>query len=65
MQTGYKRRPPRSLAERQFKKLEQQFEGEKAYAEYQAKQVATLENMQRLRSLRLLRERRERTAGAL
>jgi hypothetical protein len=55
MPTEYKRRETRTWAEKQFRKLEQQSEGEKAYAEYQARQAATLANMERLRSLRLSR----------
>jgi hypothetical protein len=62
MQKQYNPRPPRTVAERQFKKLEQQTEGLKAFAEYQAKQTATLANMERLRLERLARVRQDEDA---
>jgi hypothetical protein len=55
----------RSWAERQFRKREQQSEGEKAYAEYRSKQAATLTNMQRLRSLRQSRDKKRAAAPSV
>jgi hypothetical protein len=53
MHTPSKPRLTRTPAERQVRKLEQQIEGEKAYAEYRARNTAALANMRRLRTLRL------------
>jgi hypothetical protein len=52
MPIKYKPQPAPTPEEKIFKRLVQQSEGEKARAEYQARQAATLANMQRLRSLR-------------
>jgi hypothetical protein len=59
VQTEYKPRPAPTWAEKQFKKLEQKAEGEKAYAEYRTKQAAALANMRHLRSVRLSRPSEE------
>jgi hypothetical protein len=52
MQTKYQPKPPPSPEEKLFRQMVQQSEGEKARAEYAARQAATLANMHRLRLLR-------------
>jgi hypothetical protein len=58
MPTKYKPQPPPTPEEKLFRQLVQQSEGEKARAEYQAKQAAILANMQRLRLLRQAQTRK-------
>ncbi len=52
MHTNYKPKPGPTPEDKLFRQRVQQSEGEKARAEYQARQSAALANMQRLRLLR-------------
>jgi hypothetical protein len=52
MPIKYSPQPAPTPEEKLFRRLTQQSDGEKARAEYQARQAATLANMQRLRMLR-------------
>ena len=58
MPTKHSPQPAPTPEEKLFRQFTQQSEGEKARAEYQAKQAATLANMQRLRLLRQAQTRK-------